>query len=442
MKRIAVLAFGICILTVGGLKAQSESKFGKDSIQTLYNASIYTELWRQKNFKEALPAWRYVFLNAPAFQQNTYVRGEDIIEYMYKSTQKKEYLDTLMMIYDQRIKYFGDDPKAGEGYILGRKGLALLRYGDQGVENRKQAYNYLLKSVEMKGNASLPDVVDRLMCTACELAKEEQLSADEVLHLYDDLSRLAKENILGGGKIGENFEKCQKNLDAFFFASGLANCETLAGLLTARYEANKTNLDELKGISSLLRRRECTDLPIYTTVAETIYQLEPSSDAAYGLAVMFLGKRDIEKAERYFKEAIDKAENVEEKENIYMMLSQLYLTTKNFPQAKKYAQEVLKINPNSGKAYILIGKAYVFGSKGYSQDDFEQHTVFWAAVDKFIKAKQVDPEVLTEADELIKTYSVYFPTSGEAFFNSIKSGDTVKIGGWINENTVARFNKE
>ena len=53
MKRIAVLAFGICILTVGGLKAQSESKFGKDSIQTLYNASIYTELWRQKNFKEA-----------------------------------------------------------------------------------------------------------------------------------------------------------------------------------------------------------------------------------------------------------------------------------------------------------------------------------------------------------------------------------------------------
>lgn len=200
MKRIAVLAFGICILTVGGLKAQSESKFGKDSIQTLYNASIYTELWRQKNFKEALPAWRYVFLNAPAFQQNTYVRGEDIIEYMYKSTQKKEYLDTLMMIYDQRIKYFGDDPKAGEGYILGRKGLALLRYGDQGVENRKQAYNYLLKSVEMKGNASLPDVVDRLMCTACELAKEEQLSADEVLHLYDDLSRLAKENILGGWK--------------------------------------------------------------------------------------------------------------------------------------------------------------------------------------------------------------------------------------------------
>ena len=102
----------------------------------------------------------------------------------------------------------------------------------------------------------------------------------------------------------------------------------------------------------------------------------------------------------------------------------------------------MKINPNSGKAYILIGKAYVFGSKGYSQDDFEQHTVFWAAVDKFIKAKQVDPEVLTEADELIITYSVYFPTSGEAFFNSIKSGDTVKIGGWINENTVARFNKE
>lgn len=439
MKRIAVLAFGICILTVGGLKAQSESKFGKDSVQTLYNASIYTELWRQKNFKEALPAWRYVFLNAPAFQQNTYVRGEDIIEYMYKSTQKKEYLDTLMMVYDQRIKYFGNDPKAGEGYILGRKGMAMLEYGDQSAENLKQAYGYLLKSVEMKGTASHPVVIDRLMCTACDLAKEGQLTSEEVLRLYDDLSRLVKKNILEGGKVGENFERCQKNLDAFFFASGLADCETLSGLLTARYEANKTNLDELKSISSLLRRRECTDLPIYTTVAETIYRLEPSSDAAYGLAVMFLGKRDIGKAELYFKEAIDKAESAEEKENANMMLAQLYLTTKNYPQAKKYALEVLKINPNSGKAYIVIGKAYVFGSKGYGEDEFDQHSVFWAAVDKFIKAKQVDPEVTTEADDLIKTYSVYFPTQNDAFFRSIKPGDTVTIGSWINEKTAARF---
>ena len=83
MKKIVVLVLGICL--VGGIaNAQSlESKFGLDSVQTLTNASIYTEFVKQKNYTEALPAWRYVFFNAPRFQLNTYVRGEEIISNIY-----------------------------------------------------------------------------------------------------------------------------------------------------------------------------------------------------------------------------------------------------------------------------------------------------------------------------------------------------------------------
>ena len=75
MKKIVFLVFGICFLG-GLLKAQTlESKFGLDSAKTRINASIYSEFVKQKNYIEALPAWRYVFNNAPAFQLNTYVRG-------------------------------------------------------------------------------------------------------------------------------------------------------------------------------------------------------------------------------------------------------------------------------------------------------------------------------------------------------------------------------
>ena len=88
---------------------------------------------------------------------------------------------------------------------------------------------------------------------------------------------------------------------------------------------------------------------------------------------------------------------------------------------------------------ILLGKAYAFASKSYDGDDFEKHTLFWAAVDKFIKAKTEDPSVKEEANNLIAQYSQYFPSKEEAFFRSITEGSVVRIGGWINETIKVRF---
>ena len=83
------------------------------------------------------------------------------------------------------------------------------------------------------------------------------------------------------------------------------------------------------------------------------------------------------------------------------------------------ALEALKINPNNGQALLLIGKAYAFYSPSYGADAFDHASVFWAAVDKFARAKQVDPSVAEEADKLISTYSPHFPNKEEAFFRSV-----------------------
>ena len=57
MKKIVALAFGICLMG-GAVSAQTlDSKYGLDSVKTLENASIYSEFLKQKNYKEALPAW-------------------------------------------------------------------------------------------------------------------------------------------------------------------------------------------------------------------------------------------------------------------------------------------------------------------------------------------------------------------------------------------------
>ena len=222
--------------------------------------------------------------------------------------------------------------------------------------------------------------------------------------------------------------------------SGFADCAILNDLLAKKLEANRDSLPVLKEILSILRKMECTDLELFSEVTEALYQKEPSADAAYSLAIKFLQKKDFDKAEAYFKETIEKGgDDVELTSTAYLRLANMALAKKSFAQAKKYALEVLKLTPNNGKAFILIGQAYAFAAPSYSGDDFEQRSVYWAAVDKFVKAKQVDPSVAEEANKHIKTYSAHFPAKNEAFFRSIMDGASIKIGSWINETTSARF---
>ena len=104
MKKIVALACGVCLIG-GAAKAQTvQSKYGVDSVKTIENASIYSEFLKQKNYKEALPAWSYVFHNAPVFQTLTYTKGEDLFAGLYKQTKDRAYIDSLKMVYDQWIQ--------------------------------------------------------------------------------------------------------------------------------------------------------------------------------------------------------------------------------------------------------------------------------------------------------------------------------------------------
>lgn len=438
MKRIVALIFP-GLLFGGFVKAQTvESKFGVDSVKTIEHASVYQEFVKQKNYKDALQSWWYVFNNAPKFQLNTYVKGEDIMLNMYAKTKNKAYIDTLMMVYDQWIKYFKDHPRYGEGYVIGKKGFNLHRLTIGDEARTKEAFGYLNKSFEMQGSKTHPNTVKMLFAVADDLLKKNHVGKDEYIQLYLKVTEYAEKGKAQAQK-PESYEDVKTTTDALFFNAGVADCATLNSFLAPKFEKEPGNVEVLKEIARFLKRSECTELPLFTNVAEALYKAEPSAESAYNLAIMFLKRQEYDKTEAYLKEAIEKGTDPTDKAEYYLRMAQISLSKKQFAESKKHAMEALKLNPNLGAAYLNIGKAYAFASKSYGEDDFDHASVFWVAVDKFNKAKQVDPALTDEANGLIKTYSQYFPSKDEAFFRSVQPGDSYKVGGWINETTTARF---
>ncbi|TFH35734.1 MAG: hypothetical protein E4G95_06570 [Bacteroidia bacterium] len=163
--------------------------------------------------------------------------------------------------------------------------------------------------------------------------------------------------------------------------------------------------------------------------------------AAYHLAEMNFNKGDNDKAEYYYNEAVTLESDPDSKSTYYTKLAAIRLGAKDNIAARDYARKAIDMNPRNGTAYMIIGNCYAGVKIG--NDDFENQTVYWVAVDYFQKAKQVDPDLTSNVSEFITVFAQAFPTKTECFFRSItEEGVSFSVGGWINETTIVRFRKE
>ena len=275
----------------------------------------------------------------------------------------------------------------------------------------------------------------------CDPMDMEQYIADYQL-CSDVLSAAAAD------PANKNATAAQSNkdyLDNVFATSGAADCGKLDELYAKTVAANVNNLDMLSKIIKLYRSVGCTESDVYFAAAEASHKLAPNAESAAGCAAMCKRKGDWKGAVEYYDQATDLAENDDDKSDyLYNAAYVLYNNLKNYPQSRNYLRKSLEYNQNQGRCYMLMGILYA-SSQPYSSAEFGakaailNKTVFWAAVDKFNKAKQVDASVAEDANKLIATYAKYFPTKEERFDLPAEfSGSTFFVGGWIGHTTTIR----
>ena len=435
-------------------KYLSDPKYGPDSAareECAMRMSLYNEFYKQKNYKDAVNDWRKVYQNCPAASKNTFIRGATIYKNLINAEKnaaaKSKLIDTLMQIYDQRIVYFKQ-----EGAVLAIKGVDLYSY--RGKDASGEVYEMLKKSCELEKGETSAGVITVMMQTAVDQYKAEEIDGAEVISAYElamstlDAAIANNKSIAASGdakkvpaaqKELENLDVDLKNVEALFSESGAATCDALVAIFGAKYDANKDDVEWLKKVTKLLDKAECNSSDLFAKSSEALYALEPSAVAARNLARLFLAKQDLAKAAGYYQNACDLQEDNVAKSQYYYEWSQVVFAQKGFQRVRELANLALKANPANGKAYLAIGKAYAADAQNIGQEQVEHNATYWAAVDKFMKAKQVDPSCEAEANDLINTYKKHFPNKEEAFMFGIQEGSSVTVGGWINEKTTARF---
>ncbi|MCX6236429.1 MAG: hypothetical protein NTY07_02540 [Bacteroidia bacterium] len=414
----------------------------KEYIET---ASIFEQFYKVGDYKSALAPWTVEYTKYPKSSDNIYIQGIKIYEDMISKAsdaEKEPLLNKIMEIYDKRIQYFGN-----EGYNLGRKATLFLKYklasADQMTDEQKKevyktGYKWLESSVDKLGNGAEAAVLLLLNRATALLFKTGELKADKVMAVYDKTIVIVDAN-LAKTPDDDNYEKAKAGINRAFVESGAVTCEVLVPMYQAEFAKNADDLTTLKKINYMLNHEDCSDSKLYADVAEKLYKLEPTSQSAFSMARLFLKRKNTAKAINYYEEAINTEKNKYEKANYCYELAQVIYGQKDFSRVRNYARQAISLNTEWGKPYILIGKIYAASAKTIGESDLQQRIVYCLAVDQFIKAKAVDPDVTAEANKEIAQYSQFFPGKEDAFFENIKAGSIFKVGGWINESTTVRL---
>ena len=423
--------------------------------ECVMNVSLFHESVKNKMYADAYGPWWEVYTTCPNANKSIYSDGAKIVEALYQATNdpaEKERLAKLAVeMQDKRIRYFGNDAKYPKAYILGEKGLAYVDF--YGESKLAEARECLRQSVEGMGNKSKVMVLVKLVDVSYALYKQDQNGkAEQFISDYEIASNaLGDQAADASNKNAEIAGKQKDYVDNIFAISGAADCSKLDEIYGAVVKENLTNLDMLQKIAKLYKRVRCTESEVYFAACEAAHKLQPTQESAAGCASMAAKKGDYEAAIAYYDQAIKLAMVEDELEDVadyqYNAAFYCYNNLKKYAEARKYAQASIATlsglgqNKGQGRCYIIIGMCYA-ATRLYGNDAkgaILNKTVYWAAVDKFYKAKQVDPSVEAQASEFISTYSRYFPTKEERFdLPNEFSGSTYFVGGWIGETTNIR----
>lgn len=440
MKTILKFAVTAAIVLSAGVSAVyaqgnhlEDPRYGntpEERTENLKKLNFLRDEVNNKNYNDAAVYLKDIMNTAPAASSNIYIWGATI--YKNKAARaksvadKNKYVDSVMLMYDRRAEYYGDDARRGRDYILQMKARDYLSLNPLDRENVRKYYKDAIDA----GNDSGAFAVEYMQQLVNDF-KSYDIEAEPLLEEYERLL-----------PIMANATAEEKNaFDSLFASSGAASCENLEALYTKELAAKPGDLDVLRKAFNLMSMTNC-DSDFYVQVAEQYYAKEPSTNVAIRLASVFENRQEYAKALKYLGEMIDTETDPAAKANLYVRVAASELGAKHSSAAAQAARQAVSLNPDNGFAHLFLAESYVAGTSGCS--GFHASTVFWLAYDEFARARQAfsgDAQQQHMVDQRMSNCRANFPTFEEGFMyvEGYQDGKSYTVScGWISGTTTIR----
>lgn len=405
--------FGICAVTVFFLtakaysqNAEADSTSSSDTVNILAQYSLFSEYYKNKDYKSALPfGWTVLKDNPQKFAKWIYFKMEDILWWMHDSAKiapekVKAIEDTMPHFYDMAIKY----DKSDKGYFEARKAYVSEMWLNVPPDTIISEYEQAIKD-DPTVSTYYYDRLGKLY------VKTEQ--KQKAIDLYTKLSEKEPDN-----------QQWPSELESL-----VQNIDELVKIDKKAWDLDKQNLGKAWKYASVAIRAKQYDTAIVPLLFLT--SKSPETPNYWNqLASVYYTLKKYDKSIDAYKQLIKLEPN---KKEDYLNLGIVYKDKGDLAKAREEYLKASKAANGWGLAIFYEGMLYE-QSASNCDFNFETKLVYLLAADTYRRAYKIDPN-LARAKERVAALKGSVPTKEDYFFRGYKSGKVLPIKGkcygWI-----------
>ncbi|SMO81840.1 tetratricopeptide repeat protein [Fodinibius sediminis] len=439
MKKLLLLsAFILFSSSWATAQSTQEPPSGMSEIQAY---SIFYENYKNESYEGALQFGRWIWKGMPetieGYPKFDLKRNLRRLITIYSKLGEnatdpavaEAYADTALTIFDKVSEKYGSDLDAYQWSV--RKGRFYETHADNIEDASAKAAAEYKKAFEQKPE-EFTKMGDGYYVQSMLQNLIAQDKKDEALAIIEKAEPHAPE------KLQNYFSNARNKL----FDSPDERIAFLEGELADDPE----NEELLKQLQDIYESQDM--VAKLTEINKKLYEINPNYENSLALGESAQSDARYSEAIEYFKEALDKAENADQKAAIALNISSAYLNSDQLQSARQYARTALEHDSDWGKPYINIADAYSQAVNQCTSNrklEVEDRVVYWLVLDYLNKAKSVDSSVSSEANNKINAYAPVTPTTEQQFFKNWKEGQQISVDaslnscyGWIGESTTVR----
>ena len=338
-----------------------------------------------KNWKDAHISWKWLMKHAPYAISGLYKGHAPFMLYQLiiaeqDQTQKLEYFNDLMYMFDQRAARLDtlnsmekrDNLKSTLGDVLAIKAdyynwTAPSTPGSNYTLNTSyKNYSEAIKMINEKGGREVEgSVLQNFFLTSDAMYKSAPNALrEQYLQDYLDskdacetMLQLAKEAQAAGEdakaqKLLAKYEGPLALIEQTFANSGAADREQIIAIYTKKFNEYKNDVAKLNSSLNLMAQNGCDNDSIYFIYAKAAYDIQPTFTASIGLAQKAQKDGKASEALSYYDKALELAADDATRGRICIKVAQALISSGGFAKGEEYINKAIAFNP------ALTGAAY------------------------------------------------------------------------------------
>lgn len=406
----------------------SSATYGKEARR---NHVIYRQYLKSEDYTNAFEFWQKAFKIAPAAdgkRTTQYEDGVSLYLHLWENETdtiiKQNYIEKVQELYAARIECYDE-----KGYVLGLQAYDMY-YVD--YDNLK-TFQLFQEAIDLTKDKTEQYILPAFAVITTTAFAKENISTIVFQETYQDIIQLADEKTLVSVE------------EIFAPYTDWLGCAVNTAIVKQQYQ-EKQNLT-IEECQSFLRQLTFSNCPntdeLVIILKDKIKALSPKIAppvvSIQTQVKQLLKQKAYKEAVNLLESEITKVSEPKQADIYYQIAVIRYRNLKQKAHARVYAQKALKIRPNWGKPYLLIGDMYAASSNNCGKDNWEKRAVIWSAMDKWKMAKKVDTSISELANQRIQKYRPYLPTKEDGHMKSIALGSSYLIKCWINEKVIVQY---